>query len=227
VVRGLIRLRYQLIPYLYSLAQRHHATFEPIARPTFHDFPGDPACLADTDDYLVGPDLLVATVVEPGATSREVYLPAGARWADFWTGEWFDGGRTVRVAAPWGRPPLFVREGAAIPLNIGAQSFGQRADARAFAIFAPQDGTFRAMSYEDDGETEAWRRGGAGGWSLEVAATPDRLAVQAAAEGPNAPSGPLTLLVRASETRPLVGRDGRELATHLDGGWRRADLDAQ
>lgn len=224
VVRGLIRLRYQLLPYLYDLAFRHHDAFEPIARPVFHDFPDDPDAYADTDDLLLGPSLLVASVVEPGRTSREVRLPAGAGWIDFWTGDRFEGGRRVTLPAPWGRPPLLVREGSAIPLNIAEQTFDRRADARAFAVFAPADGRFAARCYEDDGETEAWRAGGRGGWELEVEASADRIVVDARAVGPRAPRGPLALLVRPGERRPMWSRDGGALTERLESGWRRTDL---
>ncbi|HET6970403.1 MAG TPA: glycoside hydrolase family 31 protein, partial [Phenylobacterium sp.] len=150
-VSRLIRLRYQLLPYLYDLAWRHHDRFEPIARPVFHDFPDDPDAYADTDDLLLGPSLLVASVVEPGRTTREVRLPAGAAWVDFWTGERFAGGRRVTRPAPWGQPPVMMREGSAIPLNVAEQTFDRRADTRAFAVFASREGRFSAHCHEDDG----------------------------------------------------------------------------
>ena len=182
-VRDLIRLRYQLLPYLYDLSWRHHADFAPIVRPTFHDF-DDPACLADSDDLMLGPSLLVASVVTPGAETREVYLPADAAWADYWTAERFAGGQHVTRPASLGRPPLLVRRGSAIPLNIAVQSFDRRDDKRAFAIFAPAQGRFKAACYEDDGETEAWRSGAFGHWGLEVEATLDTLIVDRPRRGP-------------------------------------------
>jgi len=224
-VRHLIRLRYQLLPYLYDLAWRHHHRLEPIVRPTLHDFPDDAAAYADSDDLMLGPSLLVASVVQPGATARDVRLPAGATWQDFWTGERFAGGREIRRPAPWGQPPLLAREGSAIPLNIAEQGFDRRADARAFAVFAPPEGRFEASCYEDDGETEAWRDGGFGHWELAVAATPDRLAVEVRATGQRPPSGPLTLLFRPNETRAVSVFAGRILADRLDRGWRRIDLE--
>ena len=227
LVRDLIRLRYRLLPYLYTLAYRHHACFEPIARPTFHDFPDDPRCLADSDDYLLGPDLLVATAVEPGAQTRSLYLPAGARWADFWTGLSYDGGQTISVSAPLGQPPLFVREGAAIPLNIADQGFARRADSRAFALFAPREGRVSAASYEDDGESEGFRHGRFGHWRLEADATPGRIVLAAHAEGDMPPSGPLHLLLRPADERPLFLADGTPLQTGIEDGWRRIEIVAR
>jgi alpha-glucosidase len=223
-VRDLIRLRYQLLPYLYDLSWRHHSAFEPIVRPTFHDFPDDPGAYADTDDLMLGPSLLVASVVEPGATTRAARLPAGAAWFDFWTGVRFEGGERVALPAPWGRPPLLVREGSAIPLNIAEQSFDRRADARAFALFAPRDGQVSAACFEDDGETEAWREGGFGHWELAVEASKDRLVVDARATGQRPPEGPLALLLRPADDRPVCRPSGEVLADRVEGGWRRVDL---
>jgi alpha-glucosidase len=223
-VRDLIRLRYQLLPYLYDLSWRHHDAFEPIARPAFHDFPDDPDAYADTDDLMLGPSLLVASVVEPGATTREVRLPAGAAWVDFWSGERFEGGRRVVRPAPWGQPPLLVREGSAIPLNIATQSFGHRADERAFAVFAPSEGRFEASCFEDDGETEAWRDGGFGEWRVAIEASPEGLVAHAQATGPSPPVGALALLLRPADPRPVFARDGQRLSERLDRGWRRVDL---
>jgi alpha-glucosidase len=225
-VRHLIRLRYQLTPYLYDLAWRHHDRFEPIVRPVFHEFPDDPAAYLDNDDLMLGPSLLVASVVEPGAADREVGLPAGTDWQDFWTGERFAGGRRIRLPAPWGQPPLLVREGSAIPLNIAEQTFDRRADQRAFAVFAPLEGRFGASCYEDDGETEAWRDGAFGHWELDVDATPDRLTVDARAMGPRPPSGSLVLLFRPNETRTVSVTAGRVLADRFNAGWRRIDLES-
>jgi alpha-glucosidase len=117
-IRKAIELRYQLLPYLWSLFERATAKHEPIIRPTFYDFPQDANCLEDSDDFMLGDALLVAPVVDAGATSRRVYLPAlpdGGRWFDFETREAFASGQWHTVAAPLDRLPLFARAGAAIP----------------------------------------------------------------------------------------------------------------
>jgi len=224
IVRDLIRLRAQLSPYLYDLTWRHHTAFEPITRPTFHDFPDDPACLADNDDLMLGPALLVASVVTPGAQTREVRLPRGADWLDFWSGQRHRGGERIVAPAPWGRPPLLVREGSAIAMNIADQTFDKRGDARAFALFAPSEGVFEASCYEDDGESEMAGSEAFGSWRLKVQATPDVLEATCRAEGPQAPSGPLTLLVRPNEARRVEVIGANVVADRLHGGWRRIDL---
>jgi alpha-glucosidase len=223
-VRDLIRLRHQLMPYLYDLCWRHHDSFEPIVRPTFWEFPSDAACFADSDDLMLGPALLVASVVKPGALSRSVAPPAGATWSDFWSGDRHAGGKTIELPAPWGRPPLLVREGSAVPLNIAEQSFDRRADTRAFALFAPTAGEFTALCHEDDGASEDWRAGAYGEWRLEVRATPDRIDVACRASGPRPPTGPVALLVRPSESRPILV-DGRSPDPSRFGDWVRIDMD--
>ncbi|MEO3756433.1 TIM-barrel domain-containing protein [Streptomyces sp. B6B3] len=111
-----LRLRERLRPYL--LAQMRAARDEglPPMRPLFLEFPGDARAWDVADAYLLGPDLLVAPVLEAGARRREVYLPAGARWADAWTGASYEGGSTVTVDAPLERIPLFLRDGASLPV---------------------------------------------------------------------------------------------------------------
>jgi alpha-glucosidase len=112
-----IRLRYSLMPYLWLLFERAHAKHTPIIRPTFYVFPDDDACFVDSDDFMLGDDLLVAPVVEQGARTRRVYLPKGPQaWVDFYSGERLEAGQWHTVAAPLARLPLFARAGASIPV---------------------------------------------------------------------------------------------------------------
>lgn len=112
-----IRLRYRLMPYLWSLFERAHTLHEPIIRPAFYNFPDDEACFCDSDDFMLGDALLVAPVVQQGASTRRVYLPAGpSAWFDFHTGQRFASGTVQEVAAPLASLPLFVRAGASMPL---------------------------------------------------------------------------------------------------------------
>jgi alpha-glucosidase len=116
-VLAALALRYRLLPYLWHLFERAHARGEPILRPTFYSFPDDASCYADSDDFLVGNDLLVAPVVTPGATTRRVYLPQGPQaWVDFATGQRHGAGTTIEVPAPLSCLPLFVRAGSVLPL---------------------------------------------------------------------------------------------------------------
>ena len=95
-VRDLIKFRAYLEPYLYDLMWRYHDAYEPVWRPTFYDFPRDARCLEDCDEMMLGPSLLVAPVVEPGASRRTVYLPAGAEWITIGAGRRSRAGRASR-----------------------------------------------------------------------------------------------------------------------------------
>lgn len=119
IVRSAIELRYRLLPYLWRLFERAASHHEPIIRPTFYDFPDDAQCLQDSDDFMLGPDLLVAPVVEPGQRERQVWLPPlldGKRWFDFHRREAYASGAFHTVPAPLELLPLFVRQGAQIPV---------------------------------------------------------------------------------------------------------------
>ncbi|WTJ96713.1 hypothetical protein OG607_26490 [Streptomyces sp. NBC_01537] len=109
-----LRLRERLRPYLLELSEQAHRTGAPVMRPLFFGFPEDAHAWTVDDQFLLGPDLLVAPVAEAGARSRTVHLPAGARWTDTATGELHEGGTTLDVPAPLERIPVFVREGAAV-----------------------------------------------------------------------------------------------------------------
>jgi len=108
-IRKLMGLRTKLSPYLSKLLARYRSDYEPVIRPTFYDFPGDPLCWDATDDFMLGDAILVAPVVDPGATSRAVRLPKGAEWRCGWSGQTFVGGQTVQRLAPYAEPPFFIR----------------------------------------------------------------------------------------------------------------------
>ncbi len=88
----------------------------PPMRPLFYDFPEDPAAWEVDDQYMLGPDLLVAPVVQAGQRSRSVYLPAGAEWTHAFDGAVVSGGQRISVDAPLEQIPLFVLNGAQLPL---------------------------------------------------------------------------------------------------------------
>ena len=112
-VASLMRFRTRIIPYLSRLLADYRESFAPVVRPLFYDFPDEAWCWAEQTDWMLGDAVLVAPVVEPGVTEREVRLPAGTTWRNGWTGETLAGGRTVTVPAPLDQPPFFLREGVA------------------------------------------------------------------------------------------------------------------
>jgi alpha-D-xyloside xylohydrolase len=116
IIKELLFLRERLRPYILEQMQLAHERGIPPMRPIFFDFPDD-AHAADIDDqFLFGPDLLVAPVLHAGERQREVYLPAGTTWTDAWTSQALDGGQRLLAEAPLERIPLYVREPAHLPL---------------------------------------------------------------------------------------------------------------
>ena len=131
-------------------------------RPLFYDFPNDRAALEVQDSFMLGPDILVAPVLEEGASDRQVYLPEHpGGWFDFHDGRHFEGRQTITVPAPLGRLPVFVRCGAMIPVTRQTDGIDPSADTqRELIVFgAPQD-VADAYLYEDDGDTSDWQGDG-------------------------------------------------------------------
>ncbi|KVT78675.1 alpha-glucosidase [Burkholderia ubonensis] len=225
-IAGLIKLRYRLIPYLYELLWQSHSAYEPVLRPTFAEFPHDPQCLVDGDDMMLGPSLLVAPVVEKGQRERQVYLPAGTRWVSYWSGEAFDGGRTVTLPAPFEQPVMLLREGAVLPLNVAEQHFNRPADERAFAV-VPHAGSGVAMGgcVEDDGETEAWRGGEQGRWNVTVASDPATLRISVDLVGPmRGNQTHVRVSVPSADRRDAVCTHGDIADERVADGWRHLSI---
>ena len=109
-------IRERLRPYIRSLMQAAHETGAPVMRPLYYDFPTDKTAADVEDCYMFGPDLLVAPIVEAGAETRKVYLPAGCKWTDANTKQVYEGGQFVTVPAPIGIIPVMIREGKDYPI---------------------------------------------------------------------------------------------------------------
>lgn len=114
VYREFAKLHTRLYPYLHNAAAEASEQGVPVIRPMAYAFPADPAAAREQFQYLFGPDLLVAPMYQSG-TRRSVYLPDG-RWIDYWSGRVYEPRQTIDAAAPIERLPLFVREGAIIPM---------------------------------------------------------------------------------------------------------------
>jgi alpha-D-xyloside xylohydrolase len=112
IIQRYLELRERLRPYIRAQMELASDEGLPLFRPLFLEFPDDPRTWTVGDQYLFGPDILVAPVTDAGAVSRAVYLPRGAQWTDHWTGQTHDGGATVEADAPLDRIPLFLRDGA-------------------------------------------------------------------------------------------------------------------
>jgi alpha-glucosidase len=166
ICRHYLELRYRLLPYIYSCAHQACIAGLPLMRPLALEFPDEPQVVDISDQYLFGPDILVAPVLEKGATQRTVYLPAGS-WIDFRTEQVIEGQRHLDVAAPLEVLPLFIRQGAIIPTAAPMQHCAERPlDPLILEIYPGADRSF--VLYEDDGETTAYRRGESAQTTIEL-----------------------------------------------------------
>jgi alpha-D-xyloside xylohydrolase len=151
------KLRYRLMPYIYTVASDTYYSSGTIMRGLVMDF-RDPKVKDIKDEYLFGHAFLVAPVSEYKATSRSVYLPAGADWYDFYTGERLAGGKSITANAPLNQMPLYVKAGSVVPMGPVTQYVDEKPDAPlTFTVYTGADGSFSL--YEDDGVTNAYTRG--------------------------------------------------------------------
>ncbi len=152
------KLRYRLMPYIYSLAWRVTNDDYTIQRPLVMDWRLDPKVRDIGDQFMFGPALLVSPVLQQDATRRTLYLPPSAAWYDFWTGEKMQGGQRTEVDAPLDVLPLHVRAGSIIPLGPEIEYTGQKPDAPIeLRIYRGADGTFEL--YEDSGDSYDYQKG--------------------------------------------------------------------
>ncbi len=153
--RETIRLRYRLLPYLYTTFWQHTQTGDPILRPLAYIDAHDIEATSREEEFGVGDHLFACPVSKPGADGRWVYLPHG-RWFDFWTGRAFEGGDETWVDAPLDKVPLFVREGAVLPLAQPAAHTDALDPAQLeLRVYHLHAGEVDSTLYEDAGEGEA------------------------------------------------------------------------
>lgn len=152
------KLRYRLMPYIYSLAGITYLDDYTIMRPLVMDFPGDKKVLNIADEYMFGPGLLVCPVYDYKARNREVYLPSNSNWYDLMNGDYFEGGKNYTVDAPLNKIPVFVKEGAIITTGPDIQYVNEKlADPITVYVFEGKDGTFKL--YEDEGTNYDYEKG--------------------------------------------------------------------
>ncbi len=157
ILEKYLRLRYQLMPYIYSLGWMTHETGAPYMRALFMDFPNDPKVADMGDEYMFGPAFLVAPVTEQGQTTKQVYLPAGTDWFNYWTNERVHGGQTITVDAPIDTLPLFVKAGSILPLGAPIESTREVQKLAKLKIYPGADSIFTL--YNDDGLTYDYEKG--------------------------------------------------------------------
>ncbi len=174
-IAGTIRMRYSLIPYIYSTSWQVTSNSDSFMRALVMDFKADKNVWDINDEFMFGRSLLVAPVTEAKFTcedrrwsdeaadwsikaDREVYLPSGAVWYDWYTGDRFNGGQTVKAPAPLDKCPLYARGGSIVPVGPDVQyaqaSLGADLEIR---VYPGADGTFTL--YEDEGDNYNYEKG--------------------------------------------------------------------
>jgi len=158
VLTSFVELRYHLLPYIYSTSWRVTHEGYTMMRPLGMDFGGDVQARTQNNSYLFGPSLLAAPVTDPGVTERDVYLPAGTAWFDFWTGEKNAGGQKYSAAAPREKMPIFVRAGSILPYAEPMQYADENPDGPLeLRIYPGSDAEFTL--YEDEGDNYNYEHG--------------------------------------------------------------------
>jgi alpha-D-xyloside xylohydrolase len=151
------RLRYRMLPYIYSLAWKTTSEAYTPMRPLVMDFRADPRAQNIGDQFMYGPAFLVNPVTDAAATARQVYLPR-AKWYDFWTGSVIEGGQTLSADAPLDRLPLYVRAGSILPLGPDEEwSTEKPADPIELRIYRGTSGDFTL--YEDENDNYDYEKG--------------------------------------------------------------------
>ncbi|MBN2576024.1 MAG: DUF5110 domain-containing protein [Deltaproteobacteria bacterium] len=152
------RLRYRLLPYLYSLAGAVTHEGGTIMRPLVMDFRADRKALEASDQYMFGPAFLVSPVTTYKARSRSVYLPLAAAWYDLWTGKELARGQIIEASAPYDSMPVHVKAGSIVPTGPELEYTDEKpADPIVLWVYAGADGAFTL--YEDDGLTYGYEKG--------------------------------------------------------------------
>lgn len=151
-------LRYRLMPYIYSMAGMTHFDDYTIMRPLVMDFPNDKNVETISDQFMFGPNFMVSPVYDYEVRNRTIYFPQGTGWYNFYTGEYTKGGQTATVEAPYEHIPLFIPEGAIIPVGPDIQYSDEKpADAIVLYVYRGKNGSFTL--YEDENENYNYEKG--------------------------------------------------------------------
>ncbi len=214
-----MRLRYALIPYIYSYEWGLHRTGVGLVRPLTFAFPDDPQVRNDISAWMFGDSLLVSPVVEPGQTVKRIYLPAGT-WIDWFTGTAYAGGQTIELpvdAATWSDIPLFIRQGAIIPTQPAMDYVGQKPLTTVTVDVFPATARSTFDYYDDAGDSYAYEHGAYFLQSLAVQRRGDTVQFETgAARGSFKPDLKFYLLKIHAGAAAAVTSDGAPMAPFAD-----------
>lgn len=152
----ILKLRYKLMPYIYSMAYLLMRDNTPILRGMFLEF-DDIECKNCKSQYMFGDSILVAPVTEKGSRTKKVYLPSGQDWYFFWNNKKYQGGQYVEVQAPIDEIPLFIKENSILPMQDEVESTKQTVDKINLKVYGTGDSYFEL--YEDDGTSYKYENG--------------------------------------------------------------------
>ncbi len=155
IVRDFMKLRYSLIPYIYTLAAEAKLYGYPVVRPLFYEFPGDSTGYSIDNQYMFGDDILVVPVVNRGQKKKEIYLPNGENWYDMWTNSSYEGGKKYIFDLNLETIPIFIKAGSFLPIAPAVNSTDdystQELSFRYY--YDSSDKANNYIMYEDDGST--------------------------------------------------------------------------
>ncbi|MCM1283656.1 MAG: glycoside hydrolase family 31 protein [Muribaculaceae bacterium] len=167
IYRSYVKLRYQFLPYLYDLFYQGESTGLPVMRPLVLHYEEDKNTRNLNGEFLVGENLLVAPVVEQGATKKLVYLPEGV-WYDYWTGERLEGQQYILRDAPIELCPMYMRAGSMIPTYETVAYVGEKPYRRLTLLATPEPAEY--VHFQDNGENYDYREGGCNLYTFSKAA---------------------------------------------------------
>jgi alpha-glucosidase len=227
IIRKYLKLRYRLLPFLYTTLEESHRTGVPLFRPLLLNYQHDYNTLSLDDQFMIGTDLLVAPVTKPDVTSRRVYLPGGV-WFDYWTGKRYAGQQMIRTTAPLEIVPMFVRGGSIIPMGPEMNYIGEKpGDPLTFDVYMDEKGRAATTLYEDDGNSPAYKQGAFRRTNVRVAQMGRIWRINLDAPDGSYQPGARELIFNLKTTAPartitLDGHPLNPLQTGARGsGWRR------
>jgi alpha-glucosidase len=229
IIRKYLKLRYRLLPFLYTTLEEAARTGVPVFRPLLLNYQQDTNTLDLDDQFMIGSELLVAPILKRDITSRMVYLPQGT-WIDYWTGKRITGGSMIRVEAPLETVPMFVRAGAIIPMGPEMNYVGEKpADPMTFVIYPDEKGKASTALYEDDGVSPAYRQGAFRRTPVSVSRSGNGFQIEVGAREGSYNPGPrsLVFVFKSALAARQVLVDGKPLAASAanesKSGWYKVD----
>lgn len=218
LIRNAILWRYRMAPYLYSLMDEANRSGAPVMRPLVYEFQQDPKTFDNSFEFMFGRDVLVANVLEKGATTRSVYLPAGTkwyRWDDHFT--CYEGGQVIEVPVDMSTVPMFLREGAIVPMANNQLMNMERDHVTALHLTVVPGSSRVYTLYDDDGVSNDYRKGVFRRTRIELLGTQDvTLHFSAEGEYEDTVRTVLVEMIRKDKSPHFVTLGGRKLTHYLN-----------